>query len=131
MVAILIRSYTYTYNTQKIMPFRFIAKSLKYSQFQVAESVVEMWISHPSQRSEELLDYCHKATELCWLMCIQSPPVVMVTECNFGDHFDRNMFTEYTVRGTLYEYLVWPPLLLHKDGELLSKGVAQPMSCDS
>jgi hypothetical protein len=39
--------------------------------------------------------------------------------------FDKNLFKEYTFLGNYFDYIVWPALLLHKDGPLLSKGIAQ------
>lgn len=35
------------------------------------------------------------------------------------------MYRAYTVNGSKIRYVVWPPLLLHKDGPVLCKGVAQ------
>ncbi|XP_060583074.1 uncharacterized protein LOC132739389 isoform X2 [Ruditapes philippinarum] len=42
--------------------------------------------------------------------------------------FDKNLFKEYTFRGNYFDFIVWPALLLHKDGPLLSKGIAQGMN---
>ena len=42
-----------------------------------------------------------------------------------ADSFDTDMFKVYTKKGEKVDYIVWPPLLLHKDGPLVGKGVAQ------
>ena len=39
--------------------------------------------------------------------------------------FNKDLFKEYTTRGYYLDYIVWPALFLHKDGPLLSKGIAQ------
>ncbi|XP_052279462.1 uncharacterized protein LOC127877545 isoform X1 [Dreissena polymorpha] len=76
--------------------------------------------------SKDFKEYSTLATELCWLMCIQDPPVVMVTDCHHGELFDKNLFRMYKRNGVSYSYLVWPALLLHTGGGILMKGVAQP-----
>ena len=42
-----------------------------------------------------------------------------------GTVFNKELFKEYTRRGKYIDYIVWPALLLHSDGPLLGKGVAQ------
>ena len=41
--------------------------------------------------------------------------------------FDSNLFRPYTKSGDKYDYLVWPALLLHENGPVVEKGVAQPL----
>lgn len=67
--------------------------------------------------------YSSACASLCWLMAVQDPSLVL--ECCSTDKFDNNMFKDYTKRGPFVEFVVWPALLLHKDGPLLAKGVAQ------
>lgn len=39
--------------------------------------------------------------------------------------FNRDKFKDYTRRGKYIEYVVWPLMLLHDNGPVLNKGVAQ------
>lgn len=77
------------------------------------------------------LHYCHefieRCLEVCWLMCVQDPPVVLNWHAADSDIFDKNMFRYYTKSGSKFDFVVWPAILLHKDGAILSKGIAQPI----
>jgi len=41
------------------------------------------------------------------------------------DTFNKTWFKEYTQRGMFMKFIVWPYMLLHENGPLLCKGVAQ------
>ena len=58
--------------------------------------------------------------KLCWLMVCQDPPVAL--ECSKNN---MDLYRAYTKSGDTVDYIVWPSLLLHDDGPLLYKGVAQ------
>ena len=45
-----------------------------------------------------------------------------------GDIFNKETYRYYQTSGTKLDYIVWPALQLHKDGPLLSKGVAEAMT---
>lgn len=83
-------------------------------------------IPNPLERTDPVLKYTNRAMELCWLMSIQDPPVVVSLKCEQNEKFDKNLFHEYTRSGNVYEFLVWPVLLLCEEGPLLRKGIAQP-----
>lgn len=68
--------------------------------------------------------YAKRAVELTWWMCIQDPPVHMVTS---NTTFDPRLYKAYTKSGSKPEYFVWPPLKLYKEGDVLTKGVVQYM----
>jgi hypothetical protein len=38
---------------------------------------------------------------------------------------DHNLFSVYTKRGSVVEFVIWPALILNKNGPILSKGVVQ------
>ena len=61
-----------------------------------------------------------KCVKLCWLMVCQDPPVAL--ECSKNN---MDLYRAYTKSGNTIDYIVWPSLLLHDDGPLLYKGVAQ------
>lgn len=58
-------------------------------------------------------------------MCLQDPPVVLGPAASHGEAFRSEVFKAYTRSGPRVDYEVWPSLLLHEGGSLLSKGVAQ------
>lgn len=57
-------------------------------------------------------------------MSVQDPPVVLETAVQSGE-FDSDKFKTYTKTGKKVDFIVWPPLMLHSNGPLLCKGVAQ------
>ncbi|XP_053389996.1 uncharacterized protein MCAP_0864-like isoform X2 [Mercenaria mercenaria] len=74
------------------------------------------------KKTENFIKGC---VEICWLMNSLDPPVILDTVNGKGNKFDGDKFRTYTKTGQLIDYVVWPPVLLHKDGPLLCKGVAQ------
>eukprot|EP00105_Crassostrea_gigas_P026849 XP_011447942.1 PREDICTED: uncharacterized protein LOC105342656 [Crassostrea gigas] len=67
-----------------------------------------------------------KCLELCWLMNMHNPPVALGLPLAKDSKFDGTFYKEYTRTGTTVDFVVWLPLLLHKNGPLLQKGVLQP-----
>ncbi|CAG2234068.1 unnamed protein product [Mytilus edulis] len=67
--------------------------------------------------------YIDQCFEVCWSICLQIPPVVIVTDVKRVD-----LFRSYTKSGDVIDHVVWPALLLHEDGPVLYKGVAQMTS---
>lgn len=63
--------------------------------------------------------------EICWPMTLQDPPVVFGTMAKYGEALKTDIYKPYIQSGPYIKYVVWPSLLLHKDGPLLAKGVAQ------
>ncbi|KAL4223381.1 hypothetical protein ACF0H5_016851 [Mactra antiquata] len=68
--------------------------------------------------------YIDKCIELCWLMVVQDPPLVLTFKSDMKSEFDEKMFRFYTKRGRHVEYFVWPMLSI-SGGSMLAKGVAQ------
>ncbi|XP_063414513.1 uncharacterized protein LOC134696584 isoform X1 [Mytilus trossulus] len=71
---------------------------------------------------QQFIEVCVK---ICYLSAVQDPPMFLDFEPN--DTFDKSTFKEFTVSGSRKDYLVWPALLIQKDGAILSKGVVQPI----
>ena len=69
--------------------------------------------------------YVEECCQLCWLMCIQDPPVVLGPSVTQGHMFDTSLYRAYTQTGPYIDYEVWPPLYLCEGGSILSKGVVQ------
>ncbi|KAL4230005.1 hypothetical protein ACF0H5_010393 [Mactra antiquata] len=77
---------------------------------------------YPLKPPNSYTKYIDLCSELCWYMHIQSPPLDLDFE---GKTQLITAFRPYLRSGQILEYVVWPALLLHKNGPLLAKGVAQ------
>ena len=79
------------------------------------------------ERSIEFVKpYVKKCIRLCWLMVAQDPPVYIKPSEEPDSKFDKDYYREFLCSGQVLDYVVWPALLLHENGHLLQKGVAQP-----
>ncbi|KAK3607091.1 hypothetical protein CHS0354_026299 [Potamilus streckersoni] len=67
--------------------------------------------------------YIEECIQICWLMCSRDPPMYIFAE--HEEVFDKEHFTEYTEKGLVVSYVVWPMLCLFKSGPLVTKGFAQ------
>ena len=78
--------------------------------------------------NDALLKYTGRSVELCWLMAIQDPPMLL----NFGpahnEDMDTNTFRAFTRTGKKVDFVVWPAVYLYKDGPLVHKGVLEPIA---
>ncbi|KAL3879700.1 hypothetical protein ACJMK2_031987 [Sinanodonta woodiana] len=68
-------------------------------------------------------DYIAECTEVCWLMCVNSPP--MYISADKTDTFQHHLYTWYTASGKYVSYVVWPTLFQYKDGPIMQRGEAQ------
>lgn len=93
----------------------------------VMERISEHAITQCGGQAYHIPGFIKKCTELCWLMCLQDPPVVLDADATVGETFNPDMFKPYTNTGTIVSFNVWPPLLLHQNGALLVKGIVQPI----
>ena len=75
---------------------------------------------HNVLKNKSVRHYIEKCYEISWSTCLQIPPVVMVFDTSQPD-----LYRTYTRSGDVIEYIVWPALLLHENGPVLYKGVAQ------
>ncbi|XP_052719869.1 uncharacterized protein LOC128191702 [Crassostrea angulata] len=71
--------------------------------------------------------YINRSIELCWLMSVQDPPVVIDFIAVYGQAIDDKILRKFTKTGSKIDFLVWPVIRLHKNGPLLQKGVVQPI----
>ena len=70
--------------------------------------------------------YLLKVVELTYLMCIQEPPMHLEW-VRFGDILDSDKFKPYTDAGTKIVGTIWPAVLLHENGSVMSRGVVDVM----
>lgn len=73
------------------------------------------------------LQFAEHCVELCWLMQAVKPPMYLDADIPENRQFKTEILKQYTKKGDLIDYIVWPVLYLHKNGHMLSKGVAQPI----
>ncbi|XP_048772663.2 uncharacterized protein LOC125678324 [Ostrea edulis] len=75
--------------------------------------------------SKEIMTYLENCVRICWLFAIQDPPMELLwpkEQSKVDDHL-----TEFTKRGNVISFVVWPSLYLHANGPLMCKGVVQPV----
>ncbi|XP_060601848.1 uncharacterized protein LOC132755070 [Ruditapes philippinarum] len=73
---------------------------------------------------DEIKPFILKCLYLGWMMKVQSPPMVF-HKCDMKARFDTNLYKEYLTSGQLVNFVVWPALLLHENGPVVCKGVAE------
>ncbi|KAJ8297824.1 hypothetical protein KUTeg_024355 [Tegillarca granosa] len=68
-------------------------------------------------------EFLSKCVSLSWYMNIQDPPVEM--ELKQVNKLNTEHYRAYTKSGQIIDFVVWPALMLHSEGPLMYKGVAQ------
>ncbi|XP_045206667.1 uncharacterized protein LOC123558887 [Mercenaria mercenaria] len=81
--------------------------------------------SSTARVARRIPNYVEECFKICWLMTVNDPPVVFGPNISVGEMFNTDMYTAYTKSGNKVEFVVWPALLLHANGPVLCKGVAQ------
>ncbi|XP_052795701.1 synaptonemal complex protein 1-like isoform X2 [Mya arenaria] len=77
-------------------------------------------------RKTGVVSYVEECAKICWLARLHDPPVhIEFEEIDNDSPFNAEMYKAYTKTGKRLDYVVWPPVFLHKNGPMLSKGVAQ------
>ncbi|XP_052280376.1 uncharacterized protein LOC127878028 isoform X1 [Dreissena polymorpha] len=77
-----------------------------------------------TDQCKELNEFVSKAIQLLWMMKGHLPPVVLKW-CQPDEPFDKVYFSFYTSTGEKVSQCIWPAVLLHKDGPLIARGIAQ------
>ena len=116
-----------TYGTDRLSLYTFIF-SLYFQSIlsgitkeENLEPLLKLIKTKASGTNPYLRHYLDRCTELCWYTQIHDPPVAL----DFGVRNDVTDYRPYTKTGPVLDYMVWPVLLLHENGPMLSKGVAQ------
>lgn len=113
----MILTLTYNYVNKHVYAFVY---------FQIALYITETHVPKEHIPESKIEPYVVLATELCWLMNIQDPPVYMETNFKKKAPFNKDHYCMYSCTGETNDYLVWPVLFLQKDGPVLCKGYAAP-----
>lgn len=79
----------------------------------------------PRQLPKPILEYVDACIEITWLMCIQDPPMV-ITWASERETINTNYYKCYKTSGNIVKICVWPLLLLHSKGPIVSKGYILP-----
>lgn len=89
------------------------------------EEELQMSFSSTARKARMVPKFVKACFNFCWLSSVQDPPIVFAPNVNTGDRFDNNVYKAYTRSGDRVEFVVWPALLLHQNGPVLCKGIAQ------
>lgn len=84
-------------------------------------------MSQKPKCADKLPEYVNKCVEVCWLMNTQRPPLILAEPLQVGQTIDTFQYKEFTKHGDTVSFVVWLPLLIEKDGAVLTKGVVQPV----
>ncbi|WAQ98811.1 hypothetical protein MAR_023195 [Mya arenaria] len=124
-------SKTFTDDTPQKADHVHVDKQMKHLRKEVAGSILPivqkayMDASWQKECLSSLKPFINKCLFIGWMMVVQTPPMDFKS-ARKGDHFDKNIFNYYTKSGKFIDVVVWPALLLHKDGPVVGKGIAQP-----
>ncbi|XP_060595622.1 uncharacterized protein LOC132749743 [Ruditapes philippinarum] len=69
--------------------------------------------------------YASQCVAISWAMAVQYPQAYLADDRDRQRLFNREFYDTYTRSGQSVDFFVWPPLLTHKNGKLVSKGIAQ------
>ncbi|XP_060083384.1 uncharacterized protein LOC132562644 [Ylistrum balloti] len=78
-----------------------------------------------SKYPDHIDKYIEHCVELVWLMSVQDPPMFL-SIAEAGEKVRTDLFTYYGHKGKVVSTTVWPAVLLHKDGPIISKGYVLP-----
>ncbi|WAQ99467.1 hypothetical protein MAR_023840 [Mya arenaria] len=120
------------WNRQTLVPPTHMGQELIKMRKGVAVSMVPV-VQHAYLRDrwdkeciKSLKPFIKKSLFICWMMVVQTPPMVFDSTTKPDLRFDALLYRQYTASGDTIEYVVWPAMLLHEKGPLVLKGVAQP-----
>lgn len=73
--------------------------------------------------SRPMAAYIYQCVALTWLMIIQDPSMVLYWPQS--EYFEPEYFKEFTAKGKLIQFVVWPALLSNDRGRVMQKGYVQ------
>ncbi|CAC5400648.1 unnamed protein product [Mytilus coruscus] len=69
--------------------------------------------------------YFNRCVYLSWLMVVQNPPMYIDEGPVRRSYINRDVYQEFTKRGSIIDYCVWPALYVEKGAPLGTKGIVQ------
>lgn len=70
-------------------------------------------------------EYIKKCSEICWMMNVQNPPILLDFDLKYGYIIDQHAFTTFRKNGDYVNYVVWPAVYSYRNGPLLCKGIVE------
>ncbi|WP_263081295.1 hypothetical protein [Endozoicomonas sp. Mp262] len=118
------------YSLEKLAALHMDSDSRSQSEAANVNHVLNMHRQHPDNKhsGKHLEAYLRQACTIMVRAKKLRPAVVLMPEAHKGAAVDKNYYRIYTSSGSTVDYQVWPALLLHKNGPLLSKGIVQGYS---
>ncbi|XP_060588985.1 uncharacterized protein LOC132744325 [Ruditapes philippinarum] len=108
---------------QKNLPQYTLPKIKKDITDSAQKSLKENIVIKCSNKTKKQFDpFINLCIEISWYTQIQDPPLHLVFH---SDDADVSNFRPYTTSGSQLDYVLWPVLLLHDNGSVVAKGVAQ------
>ncbi|KAL5011480.1 hypothetical protein ScPMuIL_010031 [Solemya velum] len=106
-----------------------IADFCKSVALSSVEIVQKSFLEKRGKQGKEVTRYIKQCVMLCWLMRVQDPPVLIDKwDPARSSNFNTDLYKHYTKSGEKMDFVVWPPLYLHKGGSLLAKGCSTSLT---
>ncbi|XP_078325594.1 uncharacterized protein LOC111125019 isoform X3 [Crassostrea virginica] len=78
-------------------------------------------------QGKPLQDFILSCLEVCWLSAIQDPPLAFDWNFPEGSDVTEKSVKPFTKSGSKVDYVVWPVMKLCAGGDIICKGVIQPI----
>lgn len=97
----------------------------RYNPPSFRHHVIQQFDIDEYQKLDRVTKYLQKCVEVTWFMNVQDPPMGLLWPNTNENEISLNCFRHFTKFGNKLEHEVWPALLLHDQGPVIVKGVAQ------
>ncbi|XP_071125515.1 uncharacterized protein [Mytilus edulis] len=97
----------------------------RYNPPSFRHHVIQQYDIDEYQKLDKVTRYLQKCVEVTWYMNVQDPPMVLLWPNTNENEISLNCFRHFTKFGNKLEHEVWPALLIHDQGPVIVKGVAQ------
>ncbi|CAG2242072.1 unnamed protein product [Mytilus edulis] len=97
----------------------------RYNPPSFRHHVIQQYDIDEYQKLDKVTRYLQKCVEVTWYMNVQDPPMGLLWPNTNENEISLNCFRHFTKFGNKLEHEVWPALLIHDQGPVIVKGVAQ------
>ncbi|XP_062604832.1 uncharacterized protein LOC134266631 [Saccostrea cucullata] len=80
-----------------------------------------------AESGPKVQEFLNQSIEVCWFSAIQDPPLAFDWNFPEGSEMIDKYVKVFTKSGSKIDFVVWPVMKLHVDGDVLCKGVIQPI----